>query len=75
MPKDNFPELNGSVCNIPIDLAYITNVLYHGADSISLVVTKLKRKLNYWGHVYFEGVHPETVFHASLYEIIILIVS
>ena len=49
-----------------IDLADIT-VLPHGADSNGLVVIKLKRKLNYRGHVYFEPVCPETIFLALLY--------
>ena len=64
MPKGRFPNLKGSVCNIPIDS---TDITPHGADSNGLVVVKLKRKLNYQGHVYFEAVRPETVFHALLY--------
>ena len=67
MLKGRFPKLKGSICNIPIDLADITNVLPHGTDSNGLVVVKLKRKLNYHGHVYFEAVCPETVYHALLY--------
>ena len=67
MPKGRFPKLKGSICNIPIDLADITNVLPHGGDSNGLVVVKLKRKLNYQGHVYFEADRPETVFHSLLY--------
>ena len=53
MPKGRFPKLKGSICNITIDLADITNVLPHGADSNSLAVVKLKRKLNYQGNVSF----------------------
>ena len=67
MPKGRLPKLKGSICNIPIDLADITIVLPHGADSNGLVVAELKRKLNYQGHVYFEAVLPGTVFHALLY--------
>ena len=67
MPKGRLPKLKESLCNIPIDLADITIVLPHGAGSNGLVVTELKRKLNYQGHVYFEAVLPETVFHALLY--------
>ena len=64
MPKGRFPKLKGSICNIPVDLADITNVLPHRANSNGLVV---KRNLNYQGHVYFEAVRLETVFHALLY--------
>ena len=49
-----------------IDLA-VTNIIPRGADSNGLVVVKLKHKLNYRGHVYFEAVRPETVFHALQY--------
>ena len=48
-------------------MADITYVLPHGADSNGLVVVKLKRTLNYQGHVYFEAVRPKTVFLALLY--------
>ena len=51
MPKGRSPKLKGSICN-------------DGADSNGLVIVKLKRKLNYQGHVYFQAVRPETVFHA-----------
>ena len=67
MPKGRFQELEGIICNIPIDLADITNVLPHGADSNGLVVVKLKRKLNYLGHANFEAVGPGSVFHALFY--------
>ena len=42
MPKGRFPKLKGSICNIPIDLADIINVLPYGADSNGFVVVKLK---------------------------------
>ena len=61
MPKGRFPKLKESIYNIPTDLADLTNFLPHGADNNGLVAVKLKRKLNYRGHVYFEAVRPETV--------------
>ena len=42
MSKGRFPKLKGSICNIPIDLADINNVLPHGVDNNALVVVKLK---------------------------------
>ena len=61
MPKGQFPKLKGSTCNIPINTSDIINVLLHGQDSNGLVVVKLKRKLSYRGHLYFESVHPESI--------------
>ena len=62
MPKGQFPKLKGSNCSIPVNTSDIINVLPHGADSNSLVVVKLKSKLSYLGHVYFEAVRPESKY-------------
>ena len=62
MPKGQFPKLKGSICSIPVNTSDIINVLPHGGDSNSLVVVKLKSKLSYLGHVYFEAVRPESKY-------------
>ena len=67
MPKGRFPKLKGSICNISIHVNEITNILPHGADSNGLVIVKLKRKLSFRGHVYFETVCPESINQALLY--------
>ena len=67
MPKGNFPKLKGSICNVPIDTVDISDVLPRGADSNGLVVIKLKRKLAYRVHVYFEAVRPELLNQALMY--------
>ena len=67
IPKGNFPKLKGSICNVPIDTVDISDVLLRGADSNSLVVIKLKRKLTYRGHVYFEAVRPELLNQTLMY--------
>ena len=67
MPKGRFPKLRGSICNIPIHVNETTNILPHGADSNGLVIVKLKRKLSFRGHVYFEAVCPESINQALLY--------
>ena len=65
MSKGQFPKLKGSICNTPVNTSDIINVLPHGADSNGLVVVKLKRKLkrklSYHVHLYFEAVRPESV--------------
>ena len=66
-PKGKFLKLKGSICNVPIDTADIVNVLPRGTVSNGLVVVKLKRKLCYRGHVYFESVIPELVYQALTY--------
>ena len=67
MPKGKFPKMKGSICNVPIDTAETVNVLPHGADSNGLIVVKLKSKLCYRGHVYFESVRPDLVHQALIF--------
>ena len=63
MPKGQFPQLKDAICNIPNETMDITNT--QGADSRGLLMVKLKRKFNFWGHVYFQAVSPEFI-HATL---------
>ena len=67
MPKGQMPKIKGAICNIPIDVAQINKVLPAGSDSNGLISVKLKRKLCYNGHVYFEPVRPEAVKSALQY--------
>ena len=64
MPKGQMPKIKGSICNVPIDISEVHKILPRGADSNGLISVKLKRKLAYRGHVYFEPVRPEHVLHA-----------
>ena len=61
MPKGQAPKLKGALCNIPIDINDVSTVLPRNPDSNGIILVKLKRKLEYRGHVYFEGVRPEFV--------------
>ena len=51
-------KIFGTICNVPIDTLEVTDILRHSADSNGLVYVKLKRKLEYHGHVLFEPVKP-----------------
>ena len=67
MPKEGFPELKGSICNIPIDSNDTANVLPQGADNNRFLVVKLKRKLYYREHVYFAVVSPEIIYQSLMH--------
>ena len=67
MPKENFPKISGSICNIPVDEFKVAKVLPQGADSNDVIIVKLKRKPNFKGYVYFQAVCPEAVKLALLY--------
>ena len=61
MPKGQFPKVKGAICNVPVDAQDVSTVLPRPADNNGLLLLKLKRKLEYRGHVYFEAVRPEMI--------------
>lgn len=67
MPKGQSPKLKGSICNVPIQSGQIVDTLPNGSDSCGIVMVKLKRKLAFRGHVFFEPVRPDKVFEALVY--------
>ena len=67
MPKGQTPKLKGSICNVPVNTNNTANTLPQGADSNGILMIKLKRKLMYRGHVYFESVSPDVVRRALQY--------
>ena len=58
VPKSQSPKLKEALCNIPIDTSDVCNTLPRPADSNGIIIVKLKGKLQYKGHVYFEFVRP-----------------
>ena len=67
MPKGRFPKLKGSICNTPTKSDDINNALPRVTDSNGLLVVKLKRRLSYRGHIYFEAVRPELIHQGLIY--------
>ena len=62
MPKGQSPKVKGSICNIPVsDIDSNCNSLPRPADSNGVIVVKLKRKVEYRGHVLFEPVRPRII--------------
>ena len=55
------PKIKGSVCNMPVEIMDVSTLLPRQANNNGLVIIKLKRKLEYRGHVYFELVRPAIV--------------
>ena len=41
LPKGESPELKGTMCNVPVDVAGVCNNLSHASDSNGLVIVKL----------------------------------
>ena len=56
--KSEFSKIKGIINKIPVETANICSILRRSAVFNRLVVIKLKRDLEYRGHVYFEPVSP-----------------
>ena len=62
MSKGQSPKVKGSICYIPIsDIDSNCSSLPRPADSDGVIVIKLKRKVEYHGHVLFEPVRPRII--------------
>ena len=64
MPKGQQRKIRGAICNVPVSCEETCRVLPRPPDSSGIIVLKLKRKLQFRGHVYFQAVRPEVVLHA-----------
>jgi len=64
MPKGQQRKIRGAICNVPVSCEETCYVLPRPPDSSGIIMLKLKRKLQFRGHVYFQAVRPEVVLHA-----------
>ena len=65
--KGEFAKIKGSICNIPIEVANICNILPRPADSNGFIVVKLRQDVKYRGYVYFESVRPNIIYWTPNY--------
>ena len=62
MPRGKSLNVKGSICNIPVSEVDVScNLLPVPADINGFINVKLKRKLEYKGHVVFEAARPDVV--------------
>ena len=64
MPKGQQPKIKGAICNIPINADAVSNCLPRPPDSNGIILVKLKRKIAFRGHVFFESVQPNFIENA-----------
>ena len=65
LPKDSFPKLKGSLCNILIDSTDIANVLRRVAEKYS--DSEIKKHIEFSWAAYFEAVNSNILHNALLY--------
>ena len=61
MPKGQQRKIKGSICNVPVRCDQTCNILPRPSERSGIIMLKLKRKLQFRGHVYFEAVRPESI--------------
>lgn len=61
MPKGQQRKIKGAICNIPVECDQTCNQLPRPPDRFGIIMVKLKRKLQFRGHVYFQAVRPELI--------------
>ena len=68
MPKGEQRKIKGAVCNVPVECDETCAVLPRPSERSGIIMLKLKRKLEFKGHVYFQAVRPQLTH--SLLEIL-----
>ena len=61
MPKGQQRKIKGAICNIPVECDQTCNILPCPPERSGIILLKLKRKLEFRGHVYFQAVRPQVV--------------
>ena len=64
MPKGQQRKIKGAICNVPVECDKTCQNLPHAPESSGMILLKLKRKLQFRGHVYYQAVRPEVLLYA-----------
>ena len=64
MPKGQQRKVKGAICNVPVECDQTCKVLPRPPERSGVIMLKLKRKLEFRGHVYFQAVRPQFIFDA-----------
>ena len=64
MPKGQQRKIKGAICNVPVNCQETCKVLPRAPESSGIILLKLKRKLQFKGHVYFQAVRPNLILNA-----------
>lgn len=64
MPKGQQRKIKGAICNVPVECDQTCNILPRPSERSGIIMLKLKRKLQFRGHVYFQAVRPQMILFA-----------
>ena len=61
VPKGQQRKSKSAICNIPVECDQTCNILPRPPERSGIILLKLKRKLEFRGHVHFQAVRPQVV--------------
>ena len=61
MLKGQQRRIKGAICNVPVDCEQTCRILPCPPERSGIILLKLKRKLEFRGHVYFQVVRPQLI--------------
>ena len=64
MPKGQQRKIKGAICNVPVECDETCKVLPRPPERSGIIMLKLKRKLEFRGHVYFQAVRLQFILDA-----------
>ena len=67
MGKGQMPKLKGAICNVPVSIEDMSISLPRCSNTSGIILVKLKKRLVFDGHVYFEPVSPLKINNALIY--------
>ena len=63
-PKGQQRKIKEAICNVPVEWDKTCQTLPRPPERSGIIFLKLKRKLQFRGHVYYQAVRPEIVLNA-----------
>ena len=64
MAKGHQRKVKGALCNVPVECDQTRSLLPRPPERFGIIMLKLKRKLQFRGHVYFQAVRRHFVLQA-----------
>ena len=61
MPQGKTPKMHGSIANVPVNVGETCDHLPQKRNCEEVILVKLKRKLSFQGHIYFQPARPQRV--------------
>ena len=57
-------RVSGAICNVPVNCDQTCKILPRPPERSGIIMLKLKRKLQFRGHIYFQAVRPQLIKNA-----------